>query len=166
MKEDKNPQQEKVSIILFVLIVAIAAPVINNYVLEDVFFTGNSFNFIFLISLTFLELTFLTFSIHVVFAIHGIKWLYRLFISKKNNADELVPKDPAKYSLLVIPSMILYGLASGILVRLLVDGYSLLQCIGRMLMISMFWGLIFRYFWNKGYLLVFYDWIYNDDLDR
>ncbi|HTF81230.1 MAG TPA: hypothetical protein VL947_05885 [Cytophagales bacterium] len=163
MKEPKGSISTKTSITIFIVTVAVIAPLLNNYILSSLFFPGNSFHLFFVLLFTFVETTFLTFSIHLVMWAHGMKWFYNTFILRKTDADEQIPQHPKKFTLLLFPAIMLYGLTMGILVRFFIVGYSLMTCIGLMTVLSLFWGLLFRHCWNKNHLLWLYAWIYVED---
>jgi hypothetical protein len=147
-------------IIIFVSVIVIVAPLLNDYLLENLFFSGTSFHYTGFL-FTFFEAMFLTFSVRVLLGIASIKFLFKLFFSKDVDEDSM--EGPQKYSRLVIPAAILYGLAYGMVVRFMLDGYSLFGCMGKMMVFSLCWGLIYRYCWNKKYLYWFYEGLYDDD---
>jgi len=164
MEEQNLNQNQTLYIILFIVFLLIISPLTNEFLLERVLFPGSSFHFVFLGLFTIIESAVLAWAVHLNVIIKEVKFFFRFFISKKENPEESLPRDLKKYSVLVLPVSLLFGFASAIIAWFITDGFSFGQCLVRMISLSLIYGLLYRYCWNKGYITWVDEWIYGEDI--
>lgn len=164
MEEQNLNQNQTLYITLFVVFILIISPLLNTFLLERVLFPGSSFPFVFLGLFTIIESTVLAWAVHMNVILKEVKSFFRFFISKKEDPEDSFPKDLKKYSVLVLPVSLLFGFGSAIIAWFMTDGFSFGQCLVRMISLSLIYGVLYRYCWNKGYITWFDEWIYGEDI--
>jgi hypothetical protein len=163
MEEKNLNQNQTLHIILFVVFVLIISPLLNTFLLERVLFPGSSFHLLFLGFFTIIESFVLAWAVHMNVILKEVKSFFRFSISKKEDPEDSFPRDLKKYSVLVLPVSLLLGFGSAIIAWFMTDGFSFGQCLVRMISLSLTYGLLYRYYWNKGYLTWFDESIYGED---
>lgn len=140
-----------------ILIIAVYA---NDYLLENVLFIGNEFNWISGLFST-VEIVFLSYCIAMVLGLKGLVTFIRSLVSKSDKEVKFV--EPTSVRWPIILASLLYGVFSGIILFFPVKGFSFLECLASGTALSMAWGLVYLFFWKRGDLLWLLDWLYTDE---
>src|SRR6478735_3053852 len=144
---------------LITITVLIVAIFVNDYLLENVLFTGNEFKWISGLFCT-VEIVFLSYCITMVLGLKGLITFIRSIVSKSKKDIDLV--EPTTVQWPIIVASFLYGIFTGIIIYFPAKGYSFIESVLSCTALSMAWGLVYVFFWKRGDLLWFLDWLYVD----
>jgi hypothetical protein len=145
---------------LVTIAILIIAFFLNDYLLENVFFTGNSYKWVSVLFST-VEIIFLSYCLTMVIGLKGLIRFFKSILSKDKEGTEPVEATHVSWPIQV--ASVLYGIFAGVIVYFPTDGYSFFSCLLSCTALSIAWGFVYLFFWKRGDLLWLLNWLYVEE---